>query len=190
MQDVKNRRRFLKKIGLEIENIITPVQVHKADIKIVTKADGGTRPEVDGLITKEPGVILTVLTADCIPLMLTGEDKIGLIHVSRHNVGEIVQKARFLMGKNLKAMIGPSIYKESFVFELRRELDKSWDQFLTKVGDKYQVDLVGRTMFELGEMQVEVSNVDTAKDVKYFSHYRSMRTGEEDGRFMTVVGMV
>ncbi len=57
------------------------------------------------------------------------------------------------------------------------------------------VDIVGyskRQLIEAGvkEENIEVSDIDTAADSTFFSHYRSKKTGEAEGRFATVVGMV
>lgn len=39
------------------------------------------------------------------------------------------------------------------------------------------------------ETNIYTSSIDTFKSPEYFSHYRSVRTGEDEGRFATVVGM-
>jgi len=45
-------------------------QVHGAEVRCVGYADCGARLEGDGLITATPGIVLTILTADCVPLLM------------------------------------------------------------------------------------------------------------------------
>src|SRR5208282_2561841 len=46
-------------------------QVHGAEVRCVGRADCcGARPDGDGLVTATPGIVLTILTADCVPLLM------------------------------------------------------------------------------------------------------------------------
>ena len=45
-------------------------QVHGATVRCVSGADCGSRPDGDGLVTASPGIVLTILTADCVPLLM------------------------------------------------------------------------------------------------------------------------
>ena len=64
-------------------------QTHTSNIRVVTEQDAGkglTRPrdyaEVDGLVTNGPGLVLSVFTADCVPVFLVDPRNraIGLVH--------------------------------------------------------------------------------------------------------------
>lgn len=72
----ENYRRFLAAIGARGNSIAACSQVHGAVVRNITSADVVTDPydktaaEADGLITAIPGVILTIYTADCIPVLL------------------------------------------------------------------------------------------------------------------------
>jgi YfiH family protein len=46
-------------------------QVHGNAVRVVTDADAGTRPRADGMVTREPGIVLGIFTADCIPVLMT-----------------------------------------------------------------------------------------------------------------------
>lgn len=72
----ENYRRFLSAIGSEGHIMAMCNQVHGAVVRNLTTADLKQDPydktgyEADGLMTAIPGVILTVFTADCIPVLL------------------------------------------------------------------------------------------------------------------------
>jgi polyphenol oxidase len=46
-------------------------QVHGNAVRVVIAADAGTRPRADGMVTREPGIILGIFTADCVPVLMT-----------------------------------------------------------------------------------------------------------------------
>jgi len=46
-------------------------QVHGNAVRVVTDADAGRRPHADGMATREPGIILGIFTADCVPVLMT-----------------------------------------------------------------------------------------------------------------------
>ena len=83
----QNRRRFLDQLGAEAFVPASARQVHSSRSYVVAHDGGGqltfhlpgiqtpvpssaNPPEGDGLITAEPGILLTIRTADCLPLLL------------------------------------------------------------------------------------------------------------------------
>ena len=63
-------------------------QVHGNDVHAATRDTAGLRPAGDGLVTAEPGVILGIFTADCVPiLMVDTKRKIaGALHAGWRGV--------------------------------------------------------------------------------------------------------
>jgi polyphenol oxidase len=45
-------------------------QVHGNAVRLVTHADATTRPQADGMVTREAGIILGIFTADCVPVLM------------------------------------------------------------------------------------------------------------------------
>jgi polyphenol oxidase len=74
---VENRRRAAAAIGAGLGDLVFARQVHGAAVRVVTGADrggaaapGGTVGDADALVTGEPGPVLAVLVADCVPVVL------------------------------------------------------------------------------------------------------------------------
>jgi len=93
----ENHRRVYVALGLRRGQIVSPYQVHGADVRLVGRADGGTvRPNTDGLLTTTPGVALLFRFADCVPILLFDPVRraVGLAHAGwRGVVGGVVGAA-------------------------------------------------------------------------------------------------
>jgi copper oxidase (laccase) domain-containing protein len=84
----------------------------------------------------------------------------------------------------------PSISAESYVFDSTDGMDLSfWGQDVSKGKDgKYHMDIKSRFESQAINAGIKRSNMtisptDTFTDINYFSHRRSMATGEPEGRF-------
>jgi YfiH family protein len=78
-----NRRRVYGLYGRDTDTVVHAHLVHGADVARVTQADNGTWVEhVDGLITNQPGTVLSMNFADCAPIFLYDPRRhaIGLGH--------------------------------------------------------------------------------------------------------------
>jgi len=134
----RNRRAFLRKLGA-VENgcpwpLVTLRQIHSDIIHRVRDV-----PEKilagDGLITRTPGIVLAILTADCLPVILvdTKGRAIGVFHAGwRGTVKRIVEKGvgemRRCFGtqaRNIKAAIGPGIH--SCCYEIGAEVQQQFE---------------------------------------------------------------
>jgi purine-nucleoside/S-methyl-5'-thioadenosine phosphorylase / adenosine deaminase len=78
-QDVlENRRRAAAALGADLSDCVFGTQVHGAVARVVTRADRGRGAavagagvgEADALVTSDPGTVLAVLVADCVPILL------------------------------------------------------------------------------------------------------------------------
>lgn len=73
-RDSSARARLMRALGLPSEPRWLR-QVH--GIRVLDDADwaeAGAEPEADAAITREPGVVLAVRTADCLPILLAADD--------------------------------------------------------------------------------------------------------------------
>ena len=106
-------------LGLQIEDLALPRQVHSANVCWMKEAG---RPEAtDAVITDFPGLCVCVKTADCIPVLLydTRQRIVAAVHAGwRGTVSRIVQKTIVEMKPvspaDLHAIIGPGISLEWF----------------------------------------------------------------------------
>lgn len=212
---LKNRRAFLNKNGISLkESVLMNVQNHGDDIKIVTEKDRSagtedfdTAPMVDAMITSVPGLPLLVLTADCYPVIFFDPIGrcIGLAHAGWKGVHlKIVQKVIESMTVsfgsepgNIQTVLAPGIKRQSYVMdEVRQWKYPEWEPYLTKLNSgQTSIDLAGYLMEQclgagIKKDNLKVTNVDTASDTDYFSHYRAVRSAEEaEGRMITYVAM-
>ena len=75
---VENRRRAAAALGADLADFAFATQVHGAVARIVTADDrgrgaaarGGTVGDADALVTSDPGTVLAVLVADCVPIVI------------------------------------------------------------------------------------------------------------------------
>ena len=128
----KNYKYLCKCLGLDENKIIRAKQTHTENIKKVSQNEIGIFPKsldnVDGLITDEKGLVLSLVFADCIPLIFYDPIKkvISNIHSGwKGTVQRIGEKAAKKMmkdyGSNAKDIIcciGPSIGKCHFEVEV------------------------------------------------------------------------
>ena len=176
----ENYRRVAKRMGTEVSHFVCSDQTHTTNVRVVTQEDAGAGvvrergyTDVDGLITNEPGLVLSTFYADCVPLYFvdTEHHAIGLSHSGwRGTVGRMgaatiraMQKHYGTDPKHLICAIGPSIcqdcyevsedvadaFKEEFGAEISQDDSTScysWNgkSILTNKGNgKYQLDLWG-----------------------------------------------
>lgn len=209
-ETLNNRKTFLKKNNLPLEHTIWMKTTHESDVHIVTIHDFGngstdldsTFP-VDSLITNKRGAILSLVTADCIPLTLFDQktNTIALVHVSRHNVNEIIENTIQTMtknfdtnSKNLKAEIGPSIGPCCYTWFQGKDLslEKSYDEFvIIESPTSAKLDLWGLAEKRLQQNGIELRNIHNPKicsfhSGEYFSHRKFDENKlENDYRFAT-----
>jgi polyphenol oxidase len=75
---LENRRRLAVGLDASPSDFVFARQVHGAGVRVVGRADRGSGAftlddaidETDALVTTSPGVVLAVLTADCVPIVL------------------------------------------------------------------------------------------------------------------------
>ncbi len=208
---LKNRENFLQKLAVDPkkcavmsvwdENII-------GEVTCDTSMGIGKEKSIkaDALITQEKGIALFLLTADCLPIVLFDPIKeiVALVHAGwKSTDARLCARVIEALGKQYGSKpadiivgIGPGIHKESYVFTNNtREYSSEWDSFLKYVpGGGVAVDIVGYNVKQLlgagiPRGNIEVSEIDTGSDTRFFSHHRAKKTGEKEGRFATVVMM-
>lgn len=134
----ENRRRLLSTVGATSNRKPWPLialrQIHSDVVHIVRSLPEGLLTG-DGLITDLPGVVLAILTADCLPVLLvdTRNRAVGAFHAGwRGTAARIVEKGLGLMRRefgtrpeDIRAAIGPGI--QQCCYEVGEELQAKFE---------------------------------------------------------------
>lgn len=162
---LENYRRVAETFGKTVDDFVCTDQTHTTNVLQVGTAEKGygvtkERPytDIDGLITNEPGVILSTFYADCVPLYFVDpvHKAIGLSHSGwRGTVGRMGQKTLEAMAEafgtkpeDVYAAIGPSICQDCYEISedvaehFYEEFQGHGDEILISKGKgKYLLDL-------------------------------------------------
>ena len=191
----KNRRDFFRSMQIRLEDVAMPLQVHGA--RIVQAERGGIYPATDGLITDSPGLVLSVLVADCLSIFLYDPDRpaVGLVHAGwRGSSMNIGAKAVEAMAKGfrsepgrLRAWMGPSI--GPCCYEVGEEVAS---QFPAACVKNNHLDLwtCNRLQLESAGLQanaIEIASLCTKCHPELFYSHRG--SGGKAGRMMAVFGL-
>ena len=207
----ENRRRAVAQLGLGKAPLCTVYQCHGVDC--VTVAAPWSRhetPKADALVTNRRGVVLGVLTADCVPVIFADHDAgvIGVAHAGwKGALGGVVEasvEAMIALGArplDIVAVTGPSIGPDSYEVgaEFRAEFiaaDQANDENFIAAprAGHYLFDLAGYVSGRLEELDignVHVLSHDTyADEQRFFSYRRACHNGESDyGRLLSLAAL-
>jgi YfiH family protein len=137
----RNRAAFLSQLGAisgkELWPVVTLRQIHSDLIHCVTKLPKKSLVG-DGLITRVPGVLLAIQTADCLPVILVDARRkaVGVFHAGwRGTAKRIVEKGvgemRRWFGtlpRDIRAAIGPGIHACCYAIgpEVRQQFESQF----------------------------------------------------------------
>jgi YfiH family protein len=114
----ENRRRAAEQAGVGGDRVAMGWQVHGSDLREWTEPHperayaepGKTLEQVDGHLTREPGLGLLVLVADCFPVALSDGEQAAMLHCGwRPLAGGILEKALARFSSPPAAAVGPGI---------------------------------------------------------------------------------
>jgi len=204
----ENRRRFVERItGASETQLVAVRQVHSHLSVEVGSSGWEMTPEADGMMTRKPGVLLGIQTADCIPVLVVDPvlRAVAGFHAGwRGTVERIVESGVRRMREEfgsepgmLLAAIGPGIGPCCYavgaeVVERFEERFAYAADLFTKDGNAIQLDLIEanrRQLLDAGLGAESISIVGGCTSCHpelYFSHRAS---GGHAGRMMAVVGI-
>ncbi|MEZ5751386.1 MAG: peptidoglycan editing factor PgeF [Paracoccaceae bacterium] len=204
-----NRGRVAQAMAVEPGALIGVHQVHSADVVVVTGPveAGRTLGKADALVTDVPGLALSVLTADCMPVLLADTDAgvIAAVHAgwkgALSGVLDATLDAMETLGADrgsTAAIIGPCIsqrayevgpeFLEAFSVE---DPENEWF-FANGEGDRYLFDLPGyglKRLRDAGIGHAEWTRHCTYSDPElFYSYRRSVHLKEADyGRLIASI---
>ena len=202
-----NRRRVAEAMEVAPEALIGVHQVHSPAVVTIDGPIQGDKPKADAIVTATPGLALTILTADCQPVLFSDPDAnvIGAAHAGWRGALEGVLEATLdAMEKlgarraNIRAAIGPTISQRAY--EVGPEF---LDDFIADDPDNTRFFANGqddRMLFDLpafglhrlrraGVGQAEWTRHCTYSDPeRFYSYRRATHAGEADyGRLISAI---
>lgn len=202
-----NRARVAAAMQIKPEALLSVHQVHSPDVIHVSDIPTGTLPRADALVTATPGLALSVLTADCQPVLLA-DARAGIIGAAHagwkgalNGVLEATVDAMIALGaraQDISAVIGPTISQRAYevgpeFFEtFLGEDDENTRFFANGEGDRYLFDLPSYGLHRLrgtGLGHAEWTRHCTYSDEdRFFSYRRTVHRKEADyGRLIASI---
>jgi len=206
---LENRHRAAAALGADLADFVFATQVHGALARVVTGADrgrgatapGGTAGDADALVTSDPGTVLAVLVADCVPIVLydPGARVLACVHAGwRGTVARVAGAALAAMAAlgaepaHVIAGLGPAIGPDRYqvggeVAQAARE------SFGGQASPVLRPDGTGRWLFDLWaanrlvltEAGVASRHIHLA-DVPTGAEFFSDRAARPCGRFAAI----
>ena len=165
-------------------------QVHGTSVARFDATRGG-EPEADAAVTATPGVVLAILTADCLPVLFAARDGsvIGAAHAGWRGLaaGVLERTLEAMAASDVVAYIGPAIGRAAYEVgeEVRRSMgaDAGFAFESTRPGH-HLCDLAAIAEWRLraaGVRDVTQSRLCTNADARFYSHRRG-----DAGRFASL----
>ncbi|SFG89271.1 conserved hypothetical protein [Neptunomonas qingdaonensis] len=181
-----NRSRLLDEIGVQNAQWLT--QVHGTGC-VEAKPDGLIH-EADACWTDQAGLACVIMTADCLPVVLTDGNKVAAAHAGWRGLADGVLETTLAQfsGSEVYVWLGPAIGPDAFEVgeEVRQQfcdhLPSSAECFRASVNNgKWLADLYQLARLRLlraGVQHISGGNFCTYSDpAQFFSYRREQQTG-------------
>jgi YfiH family protein len=162
---LENRRRAASALGAALSDMVFCNQAHGREVHVVTAGDRGRGSlaldnaiaSTDALVTAEPGIVLVVMVADCVPIVLY--DPVAHVLACVHagwrgtvaRVSEAAVAAMRTMGsrpEDIVAGVGPAIAPGRYQVG-GDVLDAAHECFGDRSGEVIRPDGTGKWLFDL-----------------------------------------
>lgn len=205
-----NRAKVTKSLGLAGAFLATPHQIHSPDAIFVDEPWSAlNRPQADGVVTRTPGLVLGVLTADCGPVLFADNQGrvVGACHAGwRGALTGVIENTISQMEQigahraRIKAVLGPSISQENyevgpeFVDRFIMADPQNSRFFLDSANTGHSLfDLPGYILARLSLAGVEsewTGHCTYADEMNFFSYRRTTHRDEPDyGRQVSAIAI-
>ena len=201
-----NRARAAEAMGLPADHLVGVHQVHSATVVTVTEPQDD-KPRADALVTKTPGIALSILTADCQPVLFADAQAgvVGAAHAgwrgALDGILEATVDAMVDLGasrEKITAVIGPSISQRAYevgpeFMDNFMNADPEFARYFAQgEGDRLHFDLPGFGLNRLraaGVGHAEWTRHCTYADAaRFYSYRRTTHAKEADyGRLLSAI---
>lgn len=208
---LRNLAVVAEKLGVGPSHLLSAFQVHSAEALTVSGPwESETRPRVDALVTKTPGVALGVLTADCGPVLFADRQArvVGAAHAGwKGALTGVTSRTLQVMEEQgadrsrIVAVIGPMISQDAYEvgpeFPQRFiEAEKANARFFSpsRRAGHAMFDLPGylahRLTAEGVALVVNMSLCTFGDESRFFSYRRTTHRNERDyGRLISAIAL-
>lgn len=213
----QNRRRVLESLGLHLEDLVVPEQVHGVGVGVVGGAERGRGatyksnaiPECDALVSDSNGIVLGISVADCLPIFFVDPQHraIGIAHsgwrgtagrIAIHTL-EVMAKAYGTRPKDCRVAIGAGISAVDYevderVFEAFHSEDREANGVFSPTREGYwnlNLALAVKHQlltFNVPEFQIDVSPFTTTQKPRLFHSHRLHHDCPRMGAYIGIVG--
>ncbi|WP_067655247.1 peptidoglycan editing factor PgeF [Nocardia harenae] len=192
----RNRQRLADGIGLAPERLVWMEQIHGRAVEIVDGPRAEPVPATDALVTTVPNLALVVLTADCVPVLLSDDEAgvIAAVHAgrvgARIGIVPLVLEAMTAVGARVErigAFLGPAASGRQYEVPAAMRADVEAHlpgSAATTVRGTPSLDLragIRRQLEAAGVGGVAADPRCTIEDRTLFSHRRTAPTGRIAG---------
>ena len=214
-----NRKKFAQSLGFQLEDIVTPNQVHGDKIFRAEEIHRGrgsqsyadSISETDALITNVKNLPLMLCFADCVPIMFVDVENfaVGIAHGGwKGTLNKIAAKTFLAMKNNFGTTaekclvgIGPSIGACCYevganVVETCKKNFPNHDELIINRDGKIFLDLWAANKIQLMEVGLPEKNIDVAGECTccnsnwYFSYRDARKNNFSDtGRIAALIGI-
>ena len=198
-----NRARLAAEIGVPESRLVWMTQVHGTGVAVVDSPQQAPLPETDALVTATPGLVLCVLTADCVPVLLSdpASGVVAAVHAGREGVRlgvvRAVLAAMARLGSRpaqVSALLGPAVC--GTCYEVPREMQAEVERAAPGSAVRTRRGTPGLDLRAGLEVSLRAAGVGevvhdprcTVEDRLLFSHRRDGVTGRQAGVVWLVEG--
>jgi polyphenol oxidase len=176
-------------------------QVHGKDVADLDQLGDGDVARADGAVTRVPGRVAVVLTADCLPVFFADRNgsRVGVAHAGWRGLAAGVLESTLAMlalpARDVVAWMGPAIGPEAF--EVGPEVKAAFERFDPAAAAAFRPGVPGKYMadlYMLARQRLERASVHevhgggfcTYRDAQRFFSYRRVKESGRMGAFIWI----
>ena len=203
-----NLNQILSVLGYDEVQIAQVKQTHSSNVVRVDNPNlpGSPLKQADGMVTNQPGVLLLMRFADCVPIFLYDPifKVVGIAHAGWKGTVlgiafEVVRMMQLEYGSDPGSLItgiGPSIGPDHYqigqdvIGSVKRSYPDRWNEILIENSHGVKLDLWKANKIMLkkaGVIKVEVSEICTACNLEDWYSHRG--DDGKTGRFAAAIGL-
>jgi hypothetical protein len=210
---IQNRKLFCQALGIDAQQLFGVKQVHGNRVLVVDEqlVAQGRKGRIagpvlaDALITGQPEVALTVLTADCLPIIIVAprNKAVAMVHAGWRGTCQgiaplaLTRLTECFGGSPAECMVGMGPCIGGCCYEVGRDVVNmfsrnfsDWQDYCNNENGKWKLDLIEANRSQLLDAGVQPENISavgwcTACNPGYFFSYR--KAPQATGRMMSLV---